>query len=201
MRAASIRLHFVMALREYDALAYNASDELEGSIRHVSKKARRVKGLEVVFDPKGHREYLTGFRKRKQQRRARALKEHAKKERQQRLQERTERRQKLRERLGVDLTEEVDPEEPDPSKGQEDVTVYNQGGVKTMVTTIALDPDIDVLNDPGDSEEDEEAAEVEENTGAPCGKVTSSVPHKPQSKVSKQPGRKGINKKRKSKRR
>eukprot|EP00889_Picochlorum_renovo_P006103 jgi/Picre1/33133/NNA_008459.t1 len=34
---------------------------------HVSKRKQRNKDVEIVFDPDSHREFVTGFRKRKQQ--------------------------------------------------------------------------------------------------------------------------------------
>lgn len=57
---------------------------------HVAKRRQRNKALEVVFDPTSHKEYITGFRKRKQQRRKEALSALEKRQRQQRLEERAE---------------------------------------------------------------------------------------------------------------
>jgi hypothetical protein len=43
--------------REYDALAYNPKKlgEERGAINHIKKAKQKAKGLEIVFDPKGHR--------------------------------------------------------------------------------------------------------------------------------------------------
>lgn len=63
--------------RDVNALAFDPDaieDPRASTINHVPKKLRKTKGLEVVFDPSSHKEYLTGFRKRKQQRRAEAEK-------------------------------------------------------------------------------------------------------------------------------
>lgn len=60
------------------------------SHHHVAKRKQRNKALEVVFDPTSHKEYITGFRKRKQQRRKEALSVLEKRQRQQRLEERAE---------------------------------------------------------------------------------------------------------------
>ena len=57
---------------------------------HVAKHRQRNKALEVVFDPTSHKEYITGSRKRKQQRRKEALSALEKRQRQQRLEERAE---------------------------------------------------------------------------------------------------------------
>jgi hypothetical protein len=94
--------------RDFDALNYNPRKlgEERGAINHIKKVKQKAKGLEIVFDPKGHRQgdgertplthddfqpwivedlaaqkhstrvgphvrrdFVTGFRKRKQQRR------------------------------------------------------------------------------------------------------------------------------------
>lgn len=57
-----------------DLLRYDDTlpDEVP-SARHVAKKDRRKKGVEAVFDPIAHREYITGFRKRKKQRQKEAM--------------------------------------------------------------------------------------------------------------------------------
>jgi len=59
---------------EEGAIAYRPAKD--ASIRtRVSKKHARNRDLEVVFNPSDHKEYLTGFHKRKQQRRKDALKQ------------------------------------------------------------------------------------------------------------------------------
>mmetsp|Transcript_30966 Transcript_30966/g.42915 ORF Transcript_30966/g.42915 Transcript_30966/m.42915 type:complete len:168 (+) Transcript_30966:109-612(+) len=55
---------------------------------HISKRNRRNKGSEAVFDPKAHKDYTTGFHKRKVQRRKIAQKGLADKANQQRLESR-----------------------------------------------------------------------------------------------------------------
>eukprot|EP00192_Tetraselmis_astigmatica_P015964 CAMPEP_0117655088 /NCGR_PEP_ID=MMETSP0804-20121206/4094_1 /TAXON_ID=1074897 /ORGANISM="Tetraselmis astigmatica, Strain CCMP880" /LENGTH=89 /DNA_ID=CAMNT_0005461419 /DNA_START=140 /DNA_END=406 /DNA_ORIENTATION=+ len=60
--------------------------------RHVSKRKRASSGAEVVFDPVHHKAFLTGFSKRKKQRRKEAMKNLEKLERQDRLEQRAERR-------------------------------------------------------------------------------------------------------------
>lgn len=62
--------------RDYDALAIRKG-RVEGepaAINHVKKAQKRKRGEEVVFDPKAHKDYVTGFRRRKQQRRKEAIK-------------------------------------------------------------------------------------------------------------------------------
>lgn len=43
--------------RDYDALAYKPRHlgEERGAANHIKKAKQRKKGLEVVFDPKGHK--------------------------------------------------------------------------------------------------------------------------------------------------
>ncbi|PNH12365.1 hypothetical protein TSOC_000667 [Tetrabaena socialis] len=79
--------------REYDALGLRsgrpAGDQLV-SKKHVSKRKLKSENAEVTFDEKGYKEYVTGFRKRKQQRRQVAIKQLEDKERVSRNQHRTE---------------------------------------------------------------------------------------------------------------
>ena len=58
-----------MGARDVDFLAFDGRlpDE-RGNARHMAKRNRRTRGLEVVFDPKDHRDFVTGFHKRKKQR-------------------------------------------------------------------------------------------------------------------------------------
>ena len=53
--------------------------------RHVAKRARRDKSVEAVFDEASRREFLTGFQKRKNQRRKAAEKHLEEKARRARL--------------------------------------------------------------------------------------------------------------------
>ncbi|KAL2629640.1 hypothetical protein R1flu_014326 [Riccia fluitans] len=89
------------------------NDEIERF--HVSKRARYNKTSVVVFDDEARKEYLTGFRKRKNKRRQIAAEQVAVKERQKRLQERRERRQALKaaieESSNVGTEEEVHAED------------------------------------------------------------------------------------------
>jgi len=61
-------------MRDYNALSQYDEEAVgeRGRAGHIAKKNRRNK-LEVVFDPAAHKDYVTGFRKRKDQRRKEAI--------------------------------------------------------------------------------------------------------------------------------
>eukprot|EP00959_Pyramimonas_sp_CCMP1952_P019318 408392-Pyramimonas_sp.AAC.1 len=63
---------------------------------HISKRKRRNKGEVVTFDPEAHKEWITGFRKRKQQRRKAADKALVDKETRKRQQDKKEKREELK---------------------------------------------------------------------------------------------------------
>ncbi|KAF5837747.1 nucleolar protein 12-domain-containing protein [Dunaliella salina] len=87
----------------HDALVFHRKEEDEElHANHVRKKDKRTKGVEVVFDPAQHKDFITGFRKRKQQRRKEAQEQIKERERQQRIANRAEKRSKLKEELGLD---------------------------------------------------------------------------------------------------
>ena len=62
-------------MRDYNALSQYDEEAVgeRGRAGHIAKKNRRTKGLEVVFDPAAHKDYVTGFRKRKDKRRKEAI--------------------------------------------------------------------------------------------------------------------------------
>jgi hypothetical protein len=61
--------------RDYDALALrNKGERRAAVVQHIKKAQARKQGEEIVFDPKAHKDFVTGFRKRKQQRRKDAIK-------------------------------------------------------------------------------------------------------------------------------
>ncbi|KAK9817070.1 hypothetical protein WJX72_009034 [[Myrmecia] bisecta] len=134
---------------EQNALAWGGDGPRPGeggAVRHVEKRKTKQKGLEVVFDPDKHRDYLTGFHKRKLQRRKAALQEQDSKEKKQRLQDRAERREALRKTLQLDKYEtaseasedESKPAAPSAAEPAADVTVYDNDVWTTTVTTEPL---------------------------------------------------------------
>ena len=66
---------------------------------HLAKRRRKTKGLEVGFDPEKHREFVSGFRKRKQKRREDAQAALKKREREEKAKQRADNRSKLRAQL------------------------------------------------------------------------------------------------------
>ncbi|KAF8070873.1 nol12 [Scenedesmus sp. PABB004] len=133
--------------RDYDALAFNPRSvgEERGAINHVKKAKARQRGLEVVFDPKAHREFVTGFRKRKQQRRKEAEKQNVKKAKEQRVQDRAERRKELKAQLGLpedygvhDSDGEQGGADPDAAAARAEVKQYSAGGLTTTVSVVRM---------------------------------------------------------------
>uniref|UniRef100_A0A7S3VUG8 Ribosomal RNA-processing protein 17 n=1 Tax=Dunaliella tertiolecta TaxID=3047 RepID=A0A7S3VUG8_DUNTE len=149
---------------DHDALVFHRKQEDEElHANHVRKKDKRTKGIEVVFDPARHKDFITGFRKRKQQRRKEAQEQIKERERQQRIANRAEKRSKLKEELGLDDNWGDSSSEPDSDVGQQGgscagdegaggtgkpaeekdgkVVVYQQQGLMTTVTTMPIEDD------------------------------------------------------------
>ncbi|KAJ9527169.1 hypothetical protein QJQ45_025406, partial [Haematococcus lacustris] len=78
--------------RDYETLVPRAPSRTERlAVNHVAKgKSKRSRGADVVFDPAKHKEFITGFRKRKQQRRKAAQENNKERERKARLETRAE---------------------------------------------------------------------------------------------------------------
>ncbi|GAX79693.1 hypothetical protein CEUSTIGMA_g7134.t1 [Chlamydomonas eustigma] len=151
--------------RDVDALAFEKSlpgdEDGRNAVNHIQKRLKN-KTSEVLFNPEQHKEFITGFRKRKQQRRAKAIKQLEDKAKQERLQYRSEKRAKLKADLGLDdrwgiasSDSEVEKEER-PIVGA--VKVYADQGVTTTVTTLALD------SGPESSSEGEEEGDEKDKT-------------------------------------
>lgn len=146
---------------DVDALDFVAGRQNEQApVNHVGKRQQRTKGLEVVFDPAALKDYVTGFGKRKKQRRKDALKQIEQKQRQQRILDRAERRAKLRQELQLDRYESgagvaaADPGDDaaafgdgsgegggDGDAGVDKVDVFDCGAFTTTVTTVAMHSD------------------------------------------------------------
>ncbi|KAL6765216.1 hypothetical protein V8C86DRAFT_1033055 [Haematococcus lacustris] len=162
--------------RGYETLVPRAPSRTERlAVNHVAKgKSKRSRGADVVFDPAKHKEFITGFRKRKQQRRKAAQENNKERERKARLETRAERRAKLKEELGFDdkwgASDEDDEAGPaavrhgtdGPVKGDtaaaaahKEVRVFKQAGQMTTVkiVPIQLQSDSDVEEEDGDLED------------------------------------------------
>lgn len=131
-----------------------------GGDDHMSKRKQRNKALEIVFDPSAHKEYITGFRKRKQARRKDALSNLEKKQRQQRIEERAERRLAQKEQLNLaKYSTDSDQEEEDNGVAKRpQVQVYNAGGLTSTVTVapikVGSDSELEDNNDEEDYDDD-----------------------------------------------
>ena len=112
---------------------------------HVPKGRRRNKAVEVKFDPAQHKEYLTGFRKRKDQRRKRAAKALERKAREEKAQFQKDKRARLLAQLrksGFDANgEKAEAEgeadaEGEAGAGPQEVEekVFSSGKLKSVVT-------------------------------------------------------------------
>lgn len=115
---------------------------------HVPKGRRRNKAVEVKFDPAQHKEYLTGFRKRKDQRRKRAAKVLERKAREEKAQFQKDKRARLLAQLrksgfdangekpGAAVAEAEAGGEAGTGAGQQEVEekVFSSGKLKSVVT-------------------------------------------------------------------
>ncbi|EFJ12903.1 hypothetical protein SELMODRAFT_446470 [Selaginella moellendorffii] len=114
-----------------------------------AKRARRDKGLVVEFDEAKRREFLTGFRKRKNQRRKAGAMQQQAKERKKKLAARQEsscikRRLLRKQALGLQQDPESshDPEEvDDQAEGDnlEETVVYEDDQTRTVVNTCPIE--------------------------------------------------------------
>ncbi|ORX67068.1 hypothetical protein DL89DRAFT_285739 [Linderina pennispora] len=113
------------------------------------RKAKKEQVEEVTFDPKARRTFLTGFHKRKQERRERAITLAKEKEREERREMRREKRdqerqtiaQKIRESkifYGVPLSEDEEDEGED--EDEEVAVLTGEDSVTTVTVTKDFDP-------------------------------------------------------------
>jgi ribosomal RNA-processing protein 17 len=122
-------------------LASSHPEPEDDAVRHVTKKRRVDKSLEVVFDDKKRQEYLSGFRKRKHQRRQVAKQQNTRRSQQEKIEERSERRSKLKAELGLPDDYGITLQQKRPSHSEpkdEVVSVYRSGPTTTIVTTESL---------------------------------------------------------------
>ncbi|KAJ1945583.1 hypothetical protein FBU59_002264 [Linderina macrospora] len=124
-----------------------------GKVYSKKRKAKQEQVEEVAFDPKARRTFLTGFHKRKVERRERAVTLAKEKERSERLELRREKRdqereviaQKIRENkifYGIPLSEDEDEDEAG-SESDKDVSVLTG---EQSVTTVTVTKDFDPTN-------------------------------------------------------
>ena len=91
---------------------------------------RTKRGGEAVFDDAVRRDWVTGYSKRKTQRRKYAVKQAEEKARKERLQERKERREEMKHKLGLDQPEELAEEVV--GTVETETTEYGNGVVVTV---------------------------------------------------------------------
>ncbi|CAL5219777.1 g1681 [Coccomyxa viridis] len=138
-----------------DALAFEHQSQPNETLKpaHLAKRKQRNKALEITFNPEEHREFVTGFHKRKLQRRKdaqRILDEKAKK---QRLEERAQKRADLKKRLDLDrymTSSEESGGEDEKVQKPRDVRAFANNGMRATVT-------VKPFSIHTDSEDDEEA--------------------------------------------
>lgn len=134
----------------------NAAILTAGSKAYAKKrKARKEQVEEVSFDPDARRTFLTGFHKRKVQRRERAIAQAKAKEREEHLEMRREKREQRKEMLaqkimesktqyGIDSPKEEDEKEDSEDSEddkQKDVSVLpGESSVTTVTVTKGFDP-------------------------------------------------------------
>ncbi|KAK3285926.1 hypothetical protein CYMTET_6487 [Cymbomonas tetramitiformis] len=109
------------------------------------KRNRRNKGAELVFDPDAHKEWVTGFSKRKKQRQKVAQQQIEEKQRQQRIDDRKKRRAELKHGAGSRAApEDADDDDGGETRGTEHLEEYEgvvEYGNGSVVTVEALVPD------------------------------------------------------------
>ncbi|KAJ2453763.1 hypothetical protein EV183_001960 [Coemansia sp. RSA 2336] len=128
-------------------MADNANLLTRGSRAVAMKRRARQKEVEEVqFDPKERYSFLTGFHKRKVQRREKAAAEAKVQKRQEFLQIRKERRQLQREELMEKLMnrrklEEHEEDDEDAESEAEDMVLSGPSSVTTVTVTRGVDPE------------------------------------------------------------
>jgi ribosomal RNA-processing protein 17 len=140
--APSARAAMSKRFLDKDLSGYNPKKPGDDRRNHLSKHKQRDRALEVAFDPAAHREYVTGFRRRKAARRKEALRGLEQQERVQKLEERAVRRAALRAELGDDSGGDggSDGGEAPSGSGSSDgeggggVRVFSGGGLTSTVT-------------------------------------------------------------------
>lgn len=168
--------------------------------KHVPKRALRNKSLIITFDENDRREFVTGFHKRKKQRRKLAEQQQQIKEREKRLAQRKRRRLAIK--LASGEMSELPDENPKPSSAedireQEDddgdsdhvsvvngTLTYEDGDITTIVNTCQLNSENEDVETP--------------NPNAfpnPKSKVKISIPAKKNKSFKKVKKGKKINKK------
>mmetsp|Transcript_41613 Transcript_41613/g.69532 ORF Transcript_41613/g.69532 Transcript_41613/m.69532 type:complete len:215 (-) Transcript_41613:88-732(-) len=167
---------------------------------HISKRNRRNKGEVVVFDPEAHKEWVTGFRKRKQQRRKAADKAQVEKDVRAKMAERKQKRTELKEAYDkatgksvMGIVEEDDDKEGGKVVADEyetirpfEGTVEYGNGTQVVVQAIGGD----FSGGESASEEEEEEEEQEEQEKKPkkpivLGEKPSSQPRPDEKKLLK----------------
>jgi ribosomal RNA-processing protein 17 len=143
---------------------------------HVDKRKRRNKDLEIVFDVNSHKEYVQGFRKRKQMRRKEAVKALEKLEREQKVEERAERRQAKREQYEKFLKPEDDSEQGEEEAGGDDCgeREFDDGSKRqtVRVTAIRTEEEEEDFEEQVERKKKALAAKEEENSGGNKKKMT-----------------------------
>ncbi|BDA42598.1 probable ribosomal RNA-processing protein 17 at N-terminal half [Coccomyxa sp. Obi] len=130
---------------------------------HTKKRNKRQRGLEITFDPVAHKEYVTGFHKRKLLRKKEAQRQLEEKAKKSRQEERAKKRAELRARLDLDryMTSESEAEEVVTQQdGKRDVRAFARDGISTTVTIAPFS-----LNSDSDSEEDIPSQKAREGNG------------------------------------
>ncbi len=167
-RAASMSKRFL----DKDLSGYNPKKPGDDRRNHLSKHKQRDRALEVAFDPAAHREYVTGFRRRKAARRKEALRGLEQQERVQKLEERAVRRAALRAELGDDSGGDGGGDGDDAPSGSDSsdgeggggVRVFSGGGLTSTVTVQRI----------GGGESDEEGAAAARRRPPPQPKALKS---------------------------
>eukprot|EP00892_Ulva_mutabilis_P007614 jgi/Ulvmu1/5224/UM022_0017.1 len=147
---------------EFNALAFDQNSTKDPLQKHfIPREGSRRKGVEIEFDPSRHREWVTGFRKRKAERKTAARKGLEIKAKEERLVDRKQRFEEKKRNLNLPDDYGVGNLDEDDQVSCERVTdqkQHRQAGLTTVVTTSAIAYDSDEqqeseLSDPSEGGE------------------------------------------------
>lgn len=126
----------------------------------------RRSSASVVYDPDAHREFVTGFRKRKLQRRQHAEKKAAEQERQARIEERRQKREVIRaNRKQVEFGEngEVSSGEEEEKQDEAQVTTFDGDNAVVTATVTPMQVGPELFRKPSVSKSEKDSVQNSDN--------------------------------------
>ncbi|GMH39521.1 hypothetical protein BSKO_07419 [Bryopsis sp. KO-2023] len=188
---------------EYNALVFEGRKQDEVPVNRLKKRKVKNKAAEAVFDEDDFKEYLTGFRKRKQQRREYAHKKNEEAEKRVVQEARVARSNKLKQHLGIEEGGRWVSSESEKSDAEDEAKVVYDSG--NMTTTVVTTESLKLHNDSsseddgegtdGDGKKSELTGEARDAIKKKVAQLTDGFTHpkrkKPLEKKPKKRGKKG----------